>query len=113
MKVVGCRHPRAKLRSVEIVLRCDAGFLENMGTLLHNRRRTRGLPLWANAGPAAARVDASAWAVGLLGQFSCRQFFFIFEVFSNLMLKQTCKININLSSCPKNCDTNFVKFLKS
>ena len=101
MKAVGCRHPRAKLRSVEIVLRCAVGFLENAGTLLHKRRRTRRLPLCADAGLAAACAGASAWAVGLLGQFSCRRPFFIFEIFSNLMLKQTCKININLYSCPK------------
>ena len=101
MKVVGCRHPRAKLRSVEIVLCCAAGFLENAGTPLHKRRRTRRLSLWADAGPAAARAGTSAWAMGLLGQFSCRRPFFIFEVFSNLMLKQTCKININLCRNPQ------------
>ena len=101
MKVVGCWRPHAKLRSVEIVLCCAAGFLENAGTPLHKRRRTRRLSLWADAGPAAVRAVASAWAVGLLGQFSCRRPFFIFDVFSNLMLKQTCKINIKLGRCPK------------
>ena len=67
MKVVSCRRPRAKLRSVEIVLRCAAGFLENMGTLLHNRRRTRGLLLWADAGLATARIVAFVWVMRLLG----------------------------------------------
>jgi len=67
VKVVSCRRPHAKLRSVEIVLRCDAGFLENMGTLLHNRRRTRGLPLWADVGLATACAAAFVWAMGLLG----------------------------------------------
>ena len=67
MKVVGCRRPHAKLRSVEIVLRYAAGFLKNAGTLLHRRRRTHGLLLWADAGLATARIVAFVWVMRLLG----------------------------------------------